>query len=183
MATRIQDLGTIQKAGWTLFTLALTLLVLTIAYTGTIGIVETQNANANAVSTTGTVTSTTLNSTYHPSTEERHDGGYYTYRPQVAYHYTVDGTRYDSTEFFDDYDQTDEYGRKSDARAALPDTTDVTVYYMPGNPDRSFLVHPDIQWEGTTVVSLLIFLPGFGFIAFHVWLLRSLVSDVLGTGE
>lgn len=156
------DGGLGSEVGTAVVALLLALFTLNLAYTGVVGIVQIQYANQQAVTTTGTVTETDVTS--HRWTDDGVEKVEYT--PQVVYEYTVDGTRYNSTAFYDDWDHTPSYRAESDARAALPEPGNVTVYYMPDDPDRSFLVRPSVDWAASGIVAV---------VALCVGLLSSLV--------
>lgn len=143
--------GVGSEIGTAVFALLLALFTLHLAYTGVVGIVQIQHANQQAVTTTGTVTQTDVTS--HRWSDDGVEKVEYT--PQVVYEYTVDGTRYESTEFYDDWDHTPSYRDESDARAALPEPGPVTVYYLPDDPDRSFLVKPSVNWAASGIVSVV----------------------------
>jgi hypothetical protein len=133
------------------------------AFTTLYGIVGIYQANANAVTTDGGVTETDVTSRVY---NEGGNDQYTEYTPQVRYQYTVDGTRYNSSEVFDEHDHRPRFTDDSEARAVLPDGETVTVYHLPNSPDRSFLVRPSVQWTDTAL-SVFIFLPiglvaGFG---------------------
>ncbi len=156
------DAGLKQRVFGVCLLLVLSVFCLYLSFATVVNIAEIQNAKASAVTTTGTVTATNVSTGYYyidddgDDIEERHRE----YDPTVEYEYTVDGVRYESTEFYDDYDHTDSYTEPREARAVLPERGNVTVHYMPGNPDRSFLVEPSVNWDGAAWVGLAIGLIG-----------------------
>ena len=138
--------------GLTLAALVFAVFTLQIVVSGVGGILGVYQVNDAAATTTATVTETDL------TTDERLRNGERRvfYEPAVTYHYTVDGRRYNSSEFYYDADHTPRYGERSEAQAALPDSSETTVYYLPENPDQSFLVRPSPDWVGTAGASLAV---------------------------
>jgi hypothetical protein len=117
--------------------------LITISVLGLMNGLSNMRAEERAVTTTGHVTDTWVTEQTYTDTNGHTER---TYNPHAEYYYTVDGTNYTSTEYVDDLDGIADYGTRSAAEAALPAQGEVTVYYLPNSPDRSFLVKPDTTW-------------------------------------
>ena len=110
----------------------------------------------NAVETTGTIETTEI---------ERYQRarpalwGRYEYEANVSYRYTVDGERFRSNEvFLGAYGSTNSGRRTAEAAADYADSEAVTVHYLPGTPERSYLI-PRYS-----------FLPGYALVVFGLLL-------------
>lgn len=110
----------------------------------------------NAVETTGTIEHAEIDSyrRVRPSLT-----GQTRYEANVSYSYSVDGERFRSNEvFLGVYSSTNSGRRTAEAAADYADGESVTVHYLPGTPERSYLI-PRYS-----------FLPGYALVVFGLLL-------------
>jgi hypothetical protein len=131
-------------------------LILSTLVVGGVLVAQEYQQVATAETTTGTVQTAEIE-TYTRTRPAL--WGQTEYEPNVSYTYTVDGTRYRSSEVYvGHYSSTNSGRRMATATADYTVGESVTVHYTPDDPDEAFLV-PRYS-----------FLPGYALVAFGVLL-------------
>lgn len=130
---------------------------------------EVQKINANVETADGTVTSTEMRTEVERDDDETETE----YFPQATYEYTVGGETYTGNHIFAEVERDSgadeppgrEFDSRSEAEEMMPDGDEVTVYYFPDEPERSFLVRPTTglgNLAGGLAVGLVFVLVGLG---------------------
>lgn len=117
------------------------------------GYMSVQDVNSAVETTEGTIQSSDV----VEDREYEDDETELEYYPRITYEYTVDGQTHTGERIYSHLDRNQEPGElpgvEYDAEWKAREEADryqpgsrVTVYYYPGNPERSFLVKPKVDW-------------------------------------